>query len=209
MQDVPDPGRRRVVTSLALGGAAVVGGVAGAGAVGAAQSGGGFRRETLSLDVACLGHTWRDVVPRNPANDADFRFPFMVEGWIYKAGTIPGDGFVPTATDAIGTWICRGWVLIDGSRPEPHVASVHEYLLGTISEEQLFPSDTLSSTGLEGTITQQTAFRPVIGGTGQYMGATGQVSQRINGVNTTVLDDGSGDPAPNFAFTYDLLIPDL
>jgi len=39
------------------------------------------------------------------------------------------------------------------------------------------------------------------------MGAVGQVFQAPNGFNTTVLDDGSGDSAPNFVFSFDLLIP--
>jgi len=200
-----DIGRRRLLTGLAVGGAAVVGGVVGG--VASSAVGGGFHRESLQVDVACLGETWREVVARNPADDADFRYPFLVEGWIYPEGTIPPDGFVPTESGSVGRWFCRGWVLIDSTRPEPHVASVHEYVFGTISAERLFPPDNLSSSGLEGTMTSQQATRALIGGTGSYMGAVGQVLQAPNGFNTSLMADGSGEPAPNFIFNFDLLIP--
>ena len=200
-----DPGRRTLLTGLAAGG--VAGGIAGAAAATAIGSSGGLRRQQLSVDVACLGHTWRDVVPRTPANDADFRAPFAVEGWIYPAGTIPTDGFVPTENGSIGHWFCRGWLVLDGDRPEPHASTIQEYVFGSISETRLFPPDAMTSSGLEGTFTDQSGTRPIIGGTGEYMGAIGQVIQTNNGTNTTVLDDGSGDPAPNFIFNFDYWVP--
>lgn len=207
-RDGPDVGRRRLLTGLALGGAAVAGGVVG-GVTTAAASGGGFRRETLTLDVACLGDSWRFGTTVNPANDTDFRSSFGVEGWVYPEGTVPGDGFVPTASGAIGHWLCRGWVLVDNLRPEPHVMSTQEYVLDMISPEDLFAADNLTSSGIEGTETDQVAVRSVVGGTGRYIGATGQVTQANNGVNTSVMADGSDLPAPNFIFGFDLLLPDV
>lgn len=206
--DAVDAGRRRLMTGLAFGGVAVAGGAVGAVAAPALGSGVGFERKTLTFDVACNGNLWRDVFPAEPENDSDFRSAFMVEGYIYPVGTVPGNGFIPTPEGSIGTWFCRGWVIIDGTRPEPHVNSVQEYVLGEISEEQLFPPDKLSSSGLEGTVTDQVTVRAVIGGTGQYMGAIGQVRQINNGVNTTVLR-GTPDPAPNFIFEFDLVVPVL
>lgn len=207
--EAEDIGRRRLLTGLAVGGAAVVGGVVGGVAVSTVGSG-GFSRESLDLDVACIGETWRDVVPRNPADDSDFRFPFLVEGWMYPKGTVPSDGFIPTESGSVGRWFCRGWLILDGSRPEPHIVSAQEYVFGTISPESLFPPDNLASSGLEGTfLTTQPAARAVVGGTGVYMGAAGQVLQAGNGLNTSVLDDGSGENAPNFVFSFDLLIPQV
>lgn len=200
--------RRRLMTGLAFGGVAVAGGAVGAVAAPALGAGVRFERQTLSFDVACNGNLWRDVLPANPENDSDFRSAFMVEGYMYPLGTIPGDGFIPTPNGAIGTWFCRGWVIIDGDRPEPHVNSIQEYVFGDISDERLFPPDKLSSSGLEGTVTEQVSTRAVIGGTGKYMGALGQVTQAGNGVNTTVLR-GTPDPAPNFIFEFDLLMPVL
>lgn len=204
-----DPGRRRLLRGLVLGGVAVGGGVVGAGAAAAATNGGGWRRETVTFDVACLGHLWRWSDASNPANDADFRTPFLVEGWIYPAGTIPGDGFVPTPERAIGHWFCHGWTAIDVNRSEPHAASTHQYIVGEMLHDRLFPPDTLSSTGLEGNNSDQVGIRAITGGTGKYLGATGQVRQINNGFNTTVFADGTDDNAPNFIFELDLLQPDV
>lgn len=148
-------------------------------------------------------------MPVNAANDADFRSPSLVEGWIYEAGTIPGDGFVPTPDGAIGRWLCRGWVVIDGARSEPHAASLHEYILGRSTEDEVFPPNTLASTGMEGNNRDQVGIRAVTGGTGLYIGSTGEVRQTNKGFNTTVFADGSGDNAPNFGFELDLLLPDV
>jgi hypothetical protein len=200
--------RRSLLAGLALGGAAVTGAVVGGGV---ASSGGiGFRKETLVLDVACVGSLWRDAPVRNPADEADFRAPFMVEGLIYPAGTIPESGFVPTAQGAIGTWFCQGWLILDNSRPEPHALTHQQFVLGTIDEGQLFPPDTLTSHGLEGTIaTSQTATRSVVGGTGAYAGAIGRVAHRTNGFNTSVLADGTDDNAPNYIEEFEFLLPDF
>ncbi len=203
-----DPGRRRLLTGLAVGGAAVVGGAVGGVGV-AAASGGGWRRQTLTFDVACIGDLFRYSVPVNPADEADFRVPFLVEGWIYPAGTIPESGFIPTADSSIGRWFCRGWQVLDAGRPEPHALTLQEYVFGPITADRLFPPDNLTSSGLEGTFGSEVTTRSIIGGTGQYLGATGQVRQATTGVNTSVCAAGSGDPAPNFAFEFDLLIPDV
>lgn len=204
----PRVGRRRLLTGLTVGGAAVAGGAVGGVAMAATSSGVALRRMRVTLDVACVGDTWRDAPIRNPADETDFRMPFSVEGWIYPAGTIPGDGFVPTPDGALGVWLCHGWLILDGDRPEPHAATFQEYIFGPISEDRLFPPDTLASNGLEGTFTDQVGVRCIVGGTGTYMGATGQVTQTNNGANTTVLLDGTDDPAPNFVFDFDLLVPE-
>ncbi len=206
-----DEGRRRLLTGLTVGGVALAGGVVGGMSTAAATSSQrvAFERATLRLDVACLGDTWRDVTTRDPADDADFRMPFAVEGLMYPQGTIAGDGFVPTPDGAVGHWFCRGWLILDGSRPEPHASTIQSYVFGSIAEDQLFPPDGLTSAGLEGTSGEQPTTRSITGGTGRYMAAMGQVVQTNNGVNTTVLRDGTDMPAPNFVFAFDLLQPVL
>lgn len=203
-----DPTRRRLLTGLGLGGAAVVGGIVG-GVGTAAATGPAWRRDELVLEVACLGHKWREIPAANPASASDFRYAFSVEGWIYPEGTIPGDGFLPTVEGSIGTWFCKGWIIIDADRSEPHVLSTQDYVLGPILPDSLFPPDSLASSGTEGTVTDQVGIRAVTGGTGAYLAAHGAVTQANHGVNTTVLADGLGDPAPNFRFTFDLLLPRL
>lgn len=201
--------RRGLIAGAVIGGAAVAGGLAGAGAAAATSSGGGWKRSKLQFDVACLGDTWRDVTARNPADDGDFRVPFLVEGLLYPPGTVL-DGFVPTTDGSLGHWFCQGWLLVDANRPEPHISSTQKYVLGVISEDRLFPPDLIASSGLEGTFDDgQPPTRIVIGGTGEYLGASGAVVQESRGVNTTVLADGSGANALNFTFTFDLLLPDV
>ncbi len=203
----PDAGRRRLLTGAAIGGAGMVGGVAGA-ALGSQRATGGWRRETVAYDVACLGWSWREGSATNPSGPDDYRLPFLVEGHIYESGTV-ADGFVPTEESAVGRWFCQGWLLVHAERAEPHVSSRQVYVLGTITDDRLFPDDTLASVGLEGTGSSQITTRILNGGTGRFFGAAGSVAQQLNGFNTTVMDDGTGDPAPNFSLTFDLLLPDL
>lgn len=207
--EAPDAGRRRLLAGAAVGGAAVIGGVAGAAsAAGIGTGGGGWLRETVDYDVACLGWSWREGQTTNLSGPDDFRLPFFVEGHIYGQGTV-GDGFVPDDSMAIGRWFCQGWLLVHAERGEPHVSSRQVYVLGAITEDRLFPEDTMASVGLEGTGSDQVTTRIVNGGTGRFFGAAGSVSQQLAGFNTTVMDDGTGDPAPNFTMRFDLLLPDI
>lgn len=202
-------GRRSLLSSLAaVGTAAALGGVAG-GATSKALTTGAFRNQKLTVEVALLGHSWRQGTLSNPENEADFHMPFVIEGWIYSPGTIPGDGFIPTEEGSIGRWFCRGWLIIDELRPEPHTITTQNFYFGTIRADALFPRDHLSTEGLEGTLTQQVPLRSVTGGAGTYMGVCGQVEQRNQGVNTTIFADGTNDPAPNFVMAFDLLLPNI
>lgn len=170
---------------------------------------------TLTIDVACLGYTYRQIAPEgatfpdssDPLKEFDARgTTFSVEGDIYPDGTISGDGFDPARheSERVGTWFCRGWYLLHSQRPEPHVLTSQEYVLGIVGPDNLFPGDQIVSSGLEGVNDgeQLRSFRSVIGGTGRYSGTLGQVLQEGNGVNTTVIE-GVGN-APNFLFTFDL-----
>ncbi len=163
----------------------------------------------LTLDVACLGDTFR-VQPTDGNAEGDLRGnTFSVEGWIYDSGTIPNKGFDPKSADPIGVWLCRGWFLIHAGRPEPHVVTTQEYILGNITKAKLFPADQLVSSGMEGTDTEkEPPLRSVIGGTGRYAGASGVVLQNGNGRNTTTLR-GLGEKAPNFRFDFRLLVPEI
>ena len=205
------PDRRRMfAVGIAVGGAALAGGAIGGGVAAASTGGGGFRRESLVLEVCCLGDTWRDANVNYAEDAGDYRgLPFAVEGYLYPEGTIPpGDGFVPTTDGAIGRWFCRGSVLTYSARPEPHVHSTQQYAFGAVDRENLFPP-IITSSGLEGTFeTDQVAIRSIVGGTHEWMGASGQVSQIHSGFNTTVFTDGTG-PAPNLRFEFDLLLPNL
>ncbi len=85
--------------------------------------------------------------------------------------------------------------------------TTQEYVVGEINPQGLFPSDTLASSGLEGTFEEaQVPIRSVIGGTGSYAGATGVVLQHGVGTNTTFIAP-LGIQAPNFRFRFRLSIP--
>ena len=195
--------RRKLLAGVGVG-AAVIGGVTGA----ASASGGvEIRKETVTFDVACNGGTWRDSPVRDQPT-GDYRgTPFMVEGFIYPEGTVAPNGFVPSADQAIGHWFCRGFLLLHSERPEPHLASVQEYQFGRISESDLFPEDGITTSGIEGSVIQdQIMHRSVIGGTGRYRAASGELTQENLGFNTSILADGTGDAAPNFRCTFDLFL---
>lgn len=204
--------RRQLVRHVAVGGGVVLAGaIAGAGTA-AATSAGGWKRQTISFDVACLGETWRDSTANWAADESDFRgLPFSVEGWIYTAGHIPdpGDGFVPGQDGSIGRWLCRGHTLVHLERPEPHAQTTQEFVFGTVGGERLFADDNLTTSGLEGTFeTEQVAARAIVGGTGDFVGAAGQCFQERNGFNTSSFADLTGS-APNFRMRFELLLPDL
>lgn len=199
--------RRDVLTKGVLaGGVGAAAGVlvtAGAGCAQAQQA------SKLTVDVACIGDTLR-IQPTDGNAEGDLRGnTFYVEGWIYEDGTVSKKGFDPKSADPIGLWLCRGWFMINADRPEPHVVTTQEYIFGNLSKKRLFPADQLTSSGMEGTDTEEEPpLRSVIGGTGRYAGATGVVLQHGNGRNTTTLN-GIGDKAPNFRFAFSLLVPDV
>ncbi len=200
--------RRGLVGGLVLGSAALGAGAVG-GLAGRVSAGSGFRRKTLVVEVACLGETWREGTKANPANDADFRSSFVVEGWVYPAGTIKGDGFIPREDGSIGRWFCSGAALVDASRQQPHTHAKTSYYFGKITEENLFPRSSLHTTGLEGTIDRtQTCWRAVTGGTGEYVGALGEMGERIIATNTSLFADGTNEPSPCWTCAFDLRILD-
>ena len=200
--------RRGLIGGLAVGSVAIGAGVVGAVASRAGASS-GFRRERLVVEVACLGELWRESKRGNPKDDADFRGAFVIEGWIYPEGTIKGDGFIPREQGSIGRWFCRGAVLIDASRPQPHTYADTMYVFGTIRPERLFPRDTIQTMGLEGTSDRsQVCWRAIPGGTGKYVGATGEMGERIIATNTSLFSDGTNDPAPCWRCEFDLRLLD-
>ena len=169
------------------------------------------RGSSLVVDVACLGHTMAldtasalppGFIPPNEMRGASF----YVEGAMYPQGVIPAgqNGFDPAEhTDSmIGHWLCRGWLMNDANRPNPHGITTQEYLFGLIdaSDPAPSPEDTLVSSGTEGGGMLFT--RAVVGGSGQYKHARGQVVQETLGRNATILNV-LGVPAPSFRFYFD------
>lgn len=152
---------------------------------------------------------------------------FYFEGLVYSGGTIPDpseeepDGVVwDFESPPIGSFFDRGWVLINNKsdgpyipRPDPHLLSHADYYLGgVVGPENLTPNDMLATVGMEnGTPPNDVVTRAVVGGTGRYSTARGQVVQRRIGRNTTRirgldLPGGFEPPSPNFRLTFELLL---
>jgi hypothetical protein len=197
--------RRRLLTGLALGGAGVAGGlVGGTTAVAASES---TSNERFSVDCACLGDSWRATLFADAPDEGDLRgSTFFVEGLLYPGGHIPdGDGFVPTTDGAIGHWFCRGHLIMNPGRGEPHIMSNQEYVFGLLGADNLFPSDMITSVGLEGANEDFVRMhRSVTGGTGKYRAAMGECVEYTVGVNSTVMADDPSSNAFNIRFEFDL-----
>lgn len=171
--------------------------------------------QTLVFDAACLGHTLRIQSQEGNQEGDTLGSTYYVEALLYPEGTIKASGFDPASAQPIGHWFDRGWLLTSPDRGEPLAIASHDYLFGTITTDKLFPPDTLTSSGTEGTFADysaqgatQAAVRAVTGGTGRFAGATGVGRQKAIGLNTTTLH-GLDIPAPNYRFTFDLFVQQL
>jgi hypothetical protein len=207
----PEPGRRHLLTGLTVGTVGLVGGLVGGAGAATVLDSTGDRGETVVLDCACLGDTWRMTLFEGAGESGDLRgSPFSVEGILYPGGHLPeGDGFVPTLDEAIGHWFCRGHMILHPGRPLPHLMSNQEYVVGLIDADRLFPPDMLTTVGLEGTEENfERMHRAITGGTGLYRGARGECSQYFIGANSTVFADDPTVTAPNIRFEFDLSVPD-
>lgn len=198
---------RRELLRRALWGAVGVAGASVGVSAGAVTGAGNLAEASASrlvIDMACLGNTFRFVpVPGDNMNDDLRGAPFSVEGNIYRGGTIKGDGFDPTKVKPSGTWVCRGWFMVAPGRATPDVITTQEYFLSApLGGKDSFIADQLVSSGIEG---RGTPVRSVIGGTGRYAGARGEVLQHGLGTNTTDLWLGGVlGSAPNFRFEFRL-----
>lgn len=199
-----DESRRRMLGGAGLLAAAGLLWKPGSQAKAARGGGGRGRGRRLVLDVACIGTSFA------PDTDAALDFAggdlrgmgFYVEGLIFPGGTIPsGPGFDPSLGVAMGHWLCRGWFMTSPARPAPGAVTTQEYLLQVIDPDDApSPPDTLVSSGLEGG--GEFFTRAVIGGSGRFRDARGEVVQQTIGSNTTILNV-FGAPAPNFRFLFD------
>ena len=198
-QPVVNSRRRRILNAAPLMAAA---GFLWKPAAASAQQGQG-QGSRLVFDVACFGDTFRGDGDASVGGGDRRGITFFVEGAIYPQGVIPQGvlDFEPADyMDAMmGHWLCRGWFMDHPGRPEPHVLTTQEYLLDLITGDAPSPTDTLVSSGVEGGI--QVAHRAIVGGSGKYRHARGDIAQEVIGSNVTILPSGAN--APNFRFYLD------
>ena len=172
-----------------------------AGLLGATQLTGMADGHILDIDVACNGGTM--AINRAAGADPD-GLPergdtFIIQGRMYPGGTIEAGLTGPGQEGSIGTWICQGWFFYDVAEfadgAAPHVITTQLYLFDN--------GDGLVSQGTEG---GYRTLRPVTGGYGSYIGASGQVSEEDIETNNTLINLGAGvlAPAPNIEFKFQL-----
>jgi hypothetical protein len=142
--------------------------------------------ETIILDVACDGRT-SNVNRVDPSATAAARGDVgIVNGVIYPGGTIPA-GFTDTfdldnpAGGQIGTWVCLN---SRGALPAPRGSAVTYYFGLPNFEAAGLITQGFNSHRREGSIPTTHA---LIGGTGEYIGATGEVREEVIGTNKTGL----------------------
>jgi hypothetical protein len=140
-------------------------------------------KKTFILDVACDGRT--AVVNQV---DPDATTPFLrgdvavVNGNIYPGDTIPAGfngTFNPDAVTGIGTWRC-----LFASLDEPPLSGAVTYYfsLDQNSEESMIMVQGLNSHRGPASVPRILA---IVGGTGKYVGAAGEVHEEVIGTNTT------------------------
>lgn len=143
---------------------------------------------TLGFEVATDARTFR-INRGAPLPDAKRGDSFIVEGFIYPAGTIAPGGtllnpgaFNPiTATGSIGKWVLRGTFNYDFGEimagAEPAVYGTEYFLF---NDGKMLVSD-----GSHGGVQPQ--LRVIVGGGGALSGAAGDVREQVIGTNVTGL----------------------
>ncbi len=154
----------------------------------------------MELDVCCNGHTFKFLNSQTDSENNYTKTSFIVEGYIYKAGTFENFGYdkgVKTNGDPefenllIGKWTNKGWYLNKGRQTKtgPYVDSTHTYDL----TEGNSLKKILSSNGKE-LIDMNTPFNRILSaGQGGY--------SRIRGGNVIQINVGKNDTL-NFNYTF-------
>jgi hypothetical protein len=191
--------------TLVLGGGGVIAATAlgGSSALAAAESELDGNAKKVVYEVACLGDTCRLWPYPGSEASGDLRgSEFVVEGRIYRRGTIPpGDGFDPFSKPSIGLWVCTGWVLLHPDRSSPEQFSWQLFAVGEFKPGERHPRNMLMSLGFDSSQPPDAVNeRALTGGTGKYRGARGAHLLFHLGHNTTVIPEIG--PAPNFRMTF-------
>jgi hypothetical protein len=153
---------------------------------------------TLILDVAMDARTLNFTRSDAPATGPLRGDSFLVNGRIFDGGSIPNGNttnvFEPDAEGSTGYLVSRGIYITNGS----DIAAGANHHSATTQVFVMDSGDGLVTEGLEGSVPE---LRAVIGGTGAYSGAIGEVTQEVVGTN------GTGGYNLRFTFTIHKMTP--
>ena len=113
---------------------------------------------------------------------------FVTQGYIYEYGTLDGtDGVLPNGDPefpdkVIGEWTCWGYFVGSAAKAEsgPLVITTQLYNFGDELGGETFVTEGYELADMDVAIS-----RAVTGGTGKYIGATGEANQTLMGFNAT------------------------
>ena len=154
---------------------------------------------TFTLDVA-VDHATFAIVPSTglvlqpEAAGPNRGTPFIVDGKVFPGGTLhKGAGMGdPNQVGSIGTWICKGVFTSDLATEDIGFDTTQMFLFGG-DGNAIWTEGLEAGLGKIGVITH----RAILGGTGQFRGAQGEVIQEALGTNA------SG--TPNIRVTFKIL----
>jgi hypothetical protein len=157
----------------------------------AALSGQTNQTTIVVLDVATDAGTLAYARPDAVTTGVHAGDSYVISGFVYGGFSIPygdtTDTFAPDPAGSIGTIAMTGIFADDGSDGNaPTISSTHVF--------SLVNANGLVTQGLEGA---SPVFRALLGGTGVYSGAIGQVTEEILGTN--------GTGGYNLRFTFQLV----
>ena len=140
-------------------------------------------RKRLVIDIAEDARTGVVNPPDAPPKRGD---SVITNGKIYPGGTIPaGNGFDIDTPGSIGTLVSRGTFNFDFSQAfsggDPIISSTDSYIFSPTGA--LNGDDSLMSEGQDSFL--KSIHRAVVGGTGIYSGAIGDVEVEILGQNSS------------------------
>ena len=157
--------------------------------------------EMMSIEVAADGMSF--VGQSEPMSEDGLPIhgnPFIIRGYIYPAGTLDGlngvleDGSPEFPDLVIGTWICSGFFYGDSLMAEtgPYAITTQIFEFGDTETGDR----SIITYGFEIIDIDLPSQRAVIGGTGEYTGASGLQVQTYLGDNPSI--------GPNFVIEFTL-----
>jgi hypothetical protein len=141
---------------------------------------------TFTVDVALDANTYmqNNIDPNEPSTSFTRGDTYILGGTIYPAGTLPSGtaNNDPNAPGGIGKILCRGTYLV-GTNDVANGATIWT----DTTELYLLPGDNteLIADGRTPNVMGATIDRAVLGGTGRFRGATGEVHEVELGTNAT------------------------